>query len=164
MEKFVELTKQMQVVSKPVQRQPVDHSSFIHQFRNLSQMTRRYETMMSRTVAKLSMDMGPVGRLFLSNLNVDSILSRIPQAMLSSEVVMIGRFVVGGVVGGIAGIFAVAIAAVIKKTFEVMPAAVRDYWAAMALGTTVGGLRAFELTFGRFGLNLRAMIPKCYKR
>jgi hypothetical protein len=116
LDKFVDLTKKMQTGIKPVQprqpRQQFDHTSFTHKFMGMNQVITRLETSASRSVDLLFRDMGGFGRLLLRNLNLESLLARLP--MVSMESTALAGFAapvgIGGIAGGPVGVIASIIA------------------------------------------------------
>jgi hypothetical protein len=147
MNKFLDQSKKMQAASQLAphrpRRQQADPTSFISQFRRMNQIVTRLETSASRSVDLLSRDMGGFGRLLLRNLNVESLLARLPMVSISMESTALAGFVarvgIGGIAGGpvgvIASIIAEAITAAITKTIALAPTVFRDSMQAMGLGT-----------------------------
>lgn len=146
MDKFVARTRKMQTAHRtPAQSRPRhDPSSFISQFRRMSQNMTRFENVMARSVSKLSTDMGPFGRQLLRSLDVESILSKIPQGLMEGEAAagIAARGALGvaaGPVGAIAIVIAEVIKAVIEKTISLAPMVFRDSAMAWGFGTTISG-------------------------
>jgi len=167
MKKFADLTNKVntsarRVLVPPRERQAaVDHSHITSQFRQVTNLFKRFETNLTRTVFMLSQDLGPLGRMLITTVDIEGLLARLPgigsklaflgagaEVGTVARFTMIGAGTLGGIVGFGAQIVAQVIMSLIQKTFQLKDPLFRDTVLAAGLGTTVGNLRAFRATFG----------------
>jgi hypothetical protein len=150
-DKLAKGMKQVVNLSLPT-KQPFDHSKIVHQFHSFSQNLRRFEQAIQNSTELLLRPLSGSTKIMIRTMDVTKVLSRL-EGMGMMSIPIAGRLWVGGigVIGGIA-VIGMAVFEVMKflieKTFAMASLTVRDSVTAVGLGTSIGALRAFRITFG----------------
>lgn len=138
-DRFTQQIKRSQGLKVPLQHKP-QFTSFSQSFRNLQRSMRRLENILNSSVDRFFQTLGSTARFIVRGLEIDSVF--IMPTMSALGAISFGIIPIA--ISTTTGIFRWFW----QKTIAVSQAMVKDRMAALATGTTVGGVRALRVAFG----------------